>query len=455
VPALVALVGGACDCATGARTEECWNFVDDDGDGQADCYDGDCSASIYCFCAVDDGCDCPGVLAAPGPDAAVTTPPPDAAVPTAAPPCVELACADGDDNDRDGAADCDDADCYAPCGVELGNFTPTALPVAENLYAVWGAGPCDVFAVGENATLLHFNDPALGWQEESAAAPSAQLRDVTGLVASTGNTIVYAVGFNGTILHYGAPVCAGRRCYGNGPACAGGGWVAETATDPLTMGNPAVTVDLHGVWTASDGNLAYAVGDGGYILRREPADGTWSRVDSGVLDRLFDVWGSSPNDIWAAGTFGVIVHYDGTAWSEVSLAAQGIFLTGAWHGIWGSASDRVFFVGVGGQVVRWDGALFTEVPGAPATPLLDVFGVGPEVFMVGLDGYLVHLSAGNFFYYVWGDPPGRPQYRWDGVWGYDPYDYLDSGVGDSGIPDAGPPYDLTVVGASGAMIVGP
>src|SRR5262245_35571670 len=45
--------------------------------------------------------------------------------------------------------------------------------------------------------------------------------------------------------------------------------------------------------------------------------GAWTAVASGTEQTLNRVWGAGPNDIWAVGAGGTIVHFDGTAWSGV------------------------------------------------------------------------------------------------------------------------------------------
>jgi hypothetical protein len=57
------------------------------------------------------------------------------------------------------------------------------------------------------------------------------------------------------------------------------------------------------------------VGSGGLILHY---DGTsWSEMTSGTSS-LSGVWGTSSSDIFAVGYDGTIVHYDGTGWSEMT-----------------------------------------------------------------------------------------------------------------------------------------
>ncbi|MEQ9442322.1 MAG: T9SS type A sorting domain-containing protein [Cyclobacteriaceae bacterium] len=86
-----------------AQELNCYNGIDDDGDGLVDCFDGDCSGHIVCniefIC--DDGIDNDG-------DGLIDCEDPDC------PSCATEICNDGIDNDGDGLIDCQDrADCGA------------------------------------------------------------------------------------------------------------------------------------------------------------------------------------------------------------------------------------------------------------------------------------------------------------------------------------------------------
>lgn len=99
-----------CECPADCSTPDlaevagvtCKDGVDNDCDGQIDCDDSDCNSDEACFvpgcgngvCETDeDRCNCPGDCGAA--------------------PSSENKCNDGTDNDCDGLADCDDADCTA------------------------------------------------------------------------------------------------------------------------------------------------------------------------------------------------------------------------------------------------------------------------------------------------------------------------------------------------------
>lgn len=65
----------------------------------------------------------------------------------------------------------------------------------NDLYALWGAAPDDVFAVGDTGTIQHFDGEKWALMDCPVVA---DLRDVWG----TSGTDVYAVGWESTILHY-------------------------------------------------------------------------------------------------------------------------------------------------------------------------------------------------------------------------------------------------------------
>lgn len=60
------------------------------------------------------------------------------------------------------------------------------------------------------------------------------------------------------------------------------------------------------------------------------------------LVALNAVWGSGPNDVWAVGTRGMILHGDGTTFSPVAVDAG----TGdVWVSVWGTGSGDVWILG--------------------------------------------------------------------------------------------------------------
>jgi hypothetical protein len=63
---------------------------------------------------------------------------------------------------------------------------------------------------------------------------------------------------------------------------------------------------------------------------------------------LLSVWGSSPSNVFAVGTGGTILHYNGSMWSPM-VSGTTNFL----NAVWGSSSSDVFAVGDGGTILHY------------------------------------------------------------------------------------------------------
>ena len=74
-------------------------------------------------------------------------------------------------------------------------WSPTTLPVATTINALWGSAPDDVFAVGRGGAIFHHD--GLSWTAQDSGT-TANLNAVAGRAADD----VFAVGDGGVILHY-------------------------------------------------------------------------------------------------------------------------------------------------------------------------------------------------------------------------------------------------------------
>ncbi|MBN9164424.1 MAG: hypothetical protein BGO98_24195 [Myxococcales bacterium 68-20] len=99
----------------------------------------------------------------------------------------------------------------------------------------------------------------------------------------------------------------------------------------------ASQADLFGAWGQDD--HLWAAGSGGTILH---FDGTgWTIEDTGTNVALNAIFGFGLNDIWAAGDEGTVLHFDGQRWSQVEIGGY----RGQLKAIWGAAPDDVWFGG--------------------------------------------------------------------------------------------------------------
>jgi len=179
-------------------------------------------------------------------------------------------------------------------------------PQGNDLDAVWGWSANDVWAVGDQGTILFWGGS--GW----AATPSGTTQRLNG-VWGAGPNDAWVVGDQGTILRW-----------------TGASWSSFSSP---------TTADLRAVW-ASGPTDAWAVGAQSSILHWS---GQWvALTDPGIFPSdLALVWGSGPDDVWFAGASGII-RRQGSTWSKVpDLPDAGVHITA----LSGSGSDTVVAAG--------------------------------------------------------------------------------------------------------------
>jgi photosystem II stability/assembly factor-like uncharacterized protein len=152
---------------------------------------------------------------------------------------------------------------------------------------------------------------------------------------------------------------------------------------PIDVGGTTSTLWwIHG-FSAS---RQFVVGEQGTIF--DVVDGTATAMTSGTKATLFGVWGSAADDVWAVGgspgsvgANDVLLHYDGTQWSQVAVPEV---LGATYFKVWGSAKNDVFVVGQGGIILHYDGAAWTRQASPVKTTLLTVDGrSSTDVYAVG------------------------------------------------------------------------
>lgn len=229
----------------------------------------------------------------------------------------------------------------------------------QTLRSVWGSGAADVFVVGTQSTLLHFDGGSWTSQRESSAE---DLNAVWG----NGPTDVFAAAATGLTYHYDG----------------------EEWTGLVTDVEP-----LRGLWGIDAINV-FAVGgaQNGAIFQY---NGTyWSRVYSGTApgDYLYAIWGLGKTTAFAVGNASTIFRYNGEFWVQV-VAPQGHVL----RGIWGSSQDNVMAVGDAGVILRFNGAQWTPMTSGTTATLYGIWGRGPdEVYAVGAGGTILLFDGSNW-----------------------------------------------------------
>jgi hypothetical protein len=189
-----------------------------------------------------------------------------------------------------------------------------------------------------------------------------------------------------------------------------GPFVAHHAASGWTSVDTKTSGDLW--WTWSDGAEVWMVGAGGRVLR-----GDGARFMEEVLDpdvTLFGIWGTSPSDIWTLGGnvakashAAAMWHFDGSAWSAVALPSEAKAAL-ALYKVWGRSASEVYAVGSGGLLIEWNGTAWSQAPATTSYPLFTVHGDATRTFAVGgeYSGAIASLAGG-----AWTDdtPSGLPQ----------------------------------------------
>ncbi len=192
-----------------------------------------------------------------------------------------------------------------------------------------------------------------GWCADAPTPQSDPLFALTGLPGGER----WAVGERGVVLH-GAGAAWSRESWGTAER-----WV--------------------GAWASPSGTV-WAVGPQG---TRRWANGAW-RHEPEVGRSLRGVTGFADDDVWAAGDFGALLHWDGATWSDHSLGAR------RFHAVFGASPRDVWAVGEAGALAHWDGTT-TQASDAPVPATL-FCAWGPsatDVWAGGALGTLLHFDG--------------------------------------------------------------
>ena len=102
------------------------------------------------------------------------------------------------------------------------------------------------------------------------------------------------------------------------------------------------------------------------------------------------VWGANAGDVWAVGTHGATVHWDGKKWATVfSDFDQPLNAVAGWSptDVWAvSNTDQGT-----NSIIHWNGEQWTQIDRTTHEPLAAVWAVGPgEAWASGWWATLLH-----------------------------------------------------------------
>lgn len=106
------------------------------------------------------------------------------------------------------------------------------------------------------------------------------------------------------------------------------------------------------------------------------------------------IWASSERNIYAVGDDGLVVHFDGDAWSTISLGTSNHL-----HAVGGTGATDLYIGGDSSFARHWNGSGWSPVTMFPAiaSRITSVFALSPtNVYAVNTAGDISHLSGGNW-----------------------------------------------------------
>ena len=255
-------------------------------------------------------------------------------------------------------------DFYARRQLATGQWAITPDTDIGLVFGLAGSGS-NLWAVGSNGSIFKWNN---GWVQEASGT-----NKTLNAVYSTAINSTWVVGDQATALERDTGLPDSWHSIGNSAG----------------LNN----TDLKDVWTANTpGADVWAVGGhGGLYRQRGIGTPNWApfNSDAGTSVTFYGVWGTSQADVWAVGTGGTIVHYDGgTNWAAYDSGTRTDL-----YDVMGSSSGSVWAVGFGGTVLHWDGQYWTQQPSPTPVPLRTLWVADGGVWAAGTQGVVIHLQA--------------------------------------------------------------
>ena len=278
---------------------------------------------------------------------------------------------------------------------------PSDSPFGLN--AVWAFAPDDVWAGGQN--MLHFDGSAF------TPVPMPQAGFVTDflgfapndLYAVAGSSLLHwdgaawsAVDFGGTIDPSGLTAVWGTS--------ADNLWLGDDSNGRVHRWNGSAwttsvtqVVQVTDIWGSSPDDVYVS----GIFGMAHWTGGAFTSIDDFLVDHSDGLWGSGPADVWAVSQFGTLAHWDGATWTD-TLPIDNDRFQEDHSKVWGTGTGDVWAVGSFGAVSHWDGSGWsqTQIGDFPYHPFMNaVHGSTPgDVWAVGYTsdgentGVIVHLE---------------------------------------------------------------
>jgi hypothetical protein len=234
----------------------------------------------------------------------------------------------------------------------------------------------------------------------TTAMPSGGSPSIAGASFTGGTQSNSGVGGanGGTGGRVATPGTSGGNASGGSISNAGGSSVvAAPLPAQLNWRREGPAVAIEALW-GSGPNDIYAAGPSG-VLYHSAGDGTWTTQDAKTSSNITGLWGTGPNDIYGSVESNFILHSTGDGkWTHQDYTAGYVF-----YDIWGSSPTDVYAV-AGGATHSTGNGLWSKPPQAitGGPPVLAIWGSSATdvyVTTANANGRTIYHSNGNGTWY--------------------------------------------------------
>lgn len=333
---------------------------------------------------------------------------------------------------------------FEPCAVSGLCVVPAPIDTSINLVSIWGSGAADVWAVGTDRTIVHYDGAA--WERHVIADETSSpftMRAVwvgrsKDVWIADGLSLRRSIGWKGSATEWSTyrfyPPGTGA---GNGPFGLSGRdgnvWIARfgwldfdpagtlikcsgwgedgTLVDPEHLGasdnwdemfgtgyGAVATTRANEAWATSAGTSVWSGARVVRVFRSDTEPASWQREEfnSRTARHLYGIWGDD-DTVWLVGEGGVARRARRASFATRTFEIVETPVTADLRAVFGFGADDVWAVGDESTVLHWDGKTWTKLAtpfdGAREKPrLFGVWGSSKsDVWIVGA-GVVLHFE---------------------------------------------------------------
>jgi hypothetical protein len=145
---------------------------------------------------------------------------------------------------------------------------------------------------------------------------------------------------------------------------------------------------IKGIWGKNTDNI-WAVGTGGIILKY---DGTqFKKIDSPTKNALNGIYGIDEKNIYAVGEEGIILKYNGEKWEIIESPTKECLTS-----IWARNENDIFAVGRNGTILHFNGKKWEIMKSNTTSFLESIYGKNDCLFAVGTNATVLQYTNGEW-----------------------------------------------------------